>query len=169
MDPGRTARSCMNEPAFDLETAHRFFAAAMNNQAWDLLESPARSSEQDELMRTTAYAAARHWSEVGQAINHPPASRMPAGAGACCVGRGLRGGLPCPAGAGVDDRSGRLNRGLRSGVHSRRGLTSVSAGRRASPGGLAPGPGRESARASITDAADREVVEAWLVGRDETA
>jgi len=75
----------MNEPTFDLETAHRWFAASLNNQAWDLLESRTRTLQQDELMRTTAYAAARHWLEVGQA-DPSAAGRVPAGTGARGVG-----------------------------------------------------------------------------------
>ena len=156
----------MNEPTFDLETAHRFFAAGMNNQAWGLLESPARSSEQDELMRTTAYAAARHWSEVGQAINHQRAE--------CLL-------------AQVHAALGEVSGAVR---HARRALALMTeaedsieafdlvfthdAASRAYqlaeelPRAASHRAQVESARASITDAADREVIEAWL-GRDETA
>jgi hypothetical protein len=49
----------MKDPTFDLPTAHRWFAASLNNQAWGLLEAPTRSAEQNELMRNTAHAAAR--------------------------------------------------------------------------------------------------------------
>jgi len=33
----------MNEPTFDLVTAHRWFASSLNNQAWELLEFGSRT------------------------------------------------------------------------------------------------------------------------------
>jgi len=166
MDPGRTARSCMNEPAFDPETAHRFFATGMNNQAWDLLESPARRSEQDELMRTTAYAAARHWSEVGQAINQQRAECLLAqvhaalGEASAAVRHARRAlDLMTEAGDSIEAFDLVLTHDAASRAYLLAQELPLAASHRAQV---------ESARTSITDAADREVVEAWL-GRDKTA
>lgn len=60
----------MDEPTFDLAVAHRWFAATLNNPAWDLLDAKTRTVDQDELMRNTAHAAWRHWWEVGEVIHH---------------------------------------------------------------------------------------------------
>jgi hypothetical protein len=156
----------MNEPTFDLETAHRFFAAAMNNQAWELLESPARNSEQDQLMRTTAHAAARHWSEVGQAINHQRAECLLAQVHAAlgeASGAVRHARRPLDLMTEAGDSIEAFDLVFTHDAASRAFLLAEELPRAASHRAQV-----ESARASITDAADREVVEAWL-GRDETA
>jgi len=45
--------------------ACRRFAMAANNEAWELLERPARSPEETDLMLDAAHAAAWHWRRVG--------------------------------------------------------------------------------------------------------
>jgi hypothetical protein len=54
------------------ETARwrRRFAAEGNNRAWDLASQPERSAEDVEDMVYAAYAAAYHWKQVGQPVNH---------------------------------------------------------------------------------------------------
>jgi hypothetical protein len=58
-----------SQPPFDLAQAHRWFAVEFNNRAWDLVESPARSSEQTREMLSAAHASALHWRAVGKPIN----------------------------------------------------------------------------------------------------
>ncbi|MEW5986201.1 MAG: hypothetical protein AB1791_06175 [Chloroflexota bacterium] len=49
---------------------HRRFAVACNNRAWDLTTQSDRTAAENQEMRYTAYAAAYHWQQVGQPINH---------------------------------------------------------------------------------------------------
>lgn len=51
------------EPAFDLQTAHKYFAVQCFNQAWDLLDKPARTPEEDETMIRLSLASTWHWSQ----------------------------------------------------------------------------------------------------------
>lgn len=51
------------EPTFDLTAAHRYFSAACFNQAWDLMDMPSRTTEQDEQMVRLTLASAYHWSQ----------------------------------------------------------------------------------------------------------
>lgn len=53
----------MSSPGFDLSTAHRFFAAECFNLAWDLIDQPTRSDEENERMLLTALASLWHWSQ----------------------------------------------------------------------------------------------------------
>ena len=59
----------MNQPPFDLQRAHRWFAVEANNRAWDLVEAPSRSPEEVREMLHAAHAAAFHWSPVGTPLN----------------------------------------------------------------------------------------------------
>jgi hypothetical protein len=49
------------EPAFDVEAAHRYFAAHCFNKAWDLIEKRDRTSEDDLLMVALNQASIYHW------------------------------------------------------------------------------------------------------------
>lgn len=49
---------------------HRYFAAACNNTAWDLIEKTDRTAEDDRQMLYRAYASAFHWSAVGSPLNN---------------------------------------------------------------------------------------------------
>jgi ATP/maltotriose-dependent transcriptional regulator MalT len=60
----------MADAAFDIDVAHRWFAAEFNNRAWDLVESRDRSAAESERMIHLAHAACVHWLEVGRPINH---------------------------------------------------------------------------------------------------
>jgi tetratricopeptide (TPR) repeat protein len=48
-------------PAFDLTAAHRHFSAACFNAAWDLMEKPDRTSDEDILMVALNQASIWHW------------------------------------------------------------------------------------------------------------
>jgi hypothetical protein len=48
-------------PAFDLEKAHRFFSADCFNRAWDLMDSPSRSREEELKMLAVSQASIFHW------------------------------------------------------------------------------------------------------------
>lgn len=50
----------MNPPPFDLAQAHRWFAIALNNTAWELVELPERTDEQAQRMIHAAHAACYH-------------------------------------------------------------------------------------------------------------
>ncbi len=39
-----------NPPDFDLQSAHRYFAVQCFNQAWELIEKPERTPEEEEAM-----------------------------------------------------------------------------------------------------------------------
>lgn len=53
----------MSEPAFDLHAAHRHFSAVCFNTCWELIDRPARTSEEDEQMMLRAFASFYHWSQ----------------------------------------------------------------------------------------------------------
>jgi len=48
---------------------HRFFAASANNSAWALAELPAAEVSHRELLNA-AHAAAWHWQQVGNVLQH---------------------------------------------------------------------------------------------------
>jgi hypothetical protein len=50
-------------PPFDLEAAHRYFAPHCFNRTWDLINQPARSADEDELMLQLAMASLWHWGQ----------------------------------------------------------------------------------------------------------
>jgi hypothetical protein len=52
-----------------VSSAHRAFAVAAFNGAWELIDSPDRSAEQDRKMLTLAFAARWHWGEIGTPEN----------------------------------------------------------------------------------------------------
>ncbi len=54
----------MSEAAFDETTAHRHFAAACFNRAWDYLDLPQRNEKQVEEMLHAAHASFWHWLHV---------------------------------------------------------------------------------------------------------
>jgi hypothetical protein len=51
------------KPEFDLQAAHRHFAAACFNGVWDLLDLPSRTAEQDQQMTHMALASLWHWTQ----------------------------------------------------------------------------------------------------------
>jgi hypothetical protein len=48
-------------PTFDLAAAHKYFAADCFNKAWDLIEKPDRTPEEDRLMVALNQASVFHW------------------------------------------------------------------------------------------------------------
>jgi tetratricopeptide (TPR) repeat protein len=61
----------MNEAkTYTLEEAHRYFAATVNGEVWDLLQKRERSKSDDELMVYAAYASCYHWLRAGTGVNH---------------------------------------------------------------------------------------------------
>ncbi len=52
-----------NQHAFDLDTAHRFFAVECFNKAWDLLDNPACTQDKDEEMLRLGFASYWHWTQ----------------------------------------------------------------------------------------------------------
>lgn len=50
-------------PSFDLEAAHRYFAAQCFNQAWRYIDQPTRSANADEAMLQLAMASLWHWGQ----------------------------------------------------------------------------------------------------------
>jgi hypothetical protein len=51
------------ESGFDLGMAHRFFSAECFNRAWELIDLPARTPEQERTMLQLGIASLWHWSE----------------------------------------------------------------------------------------------------------
>lgn len=150
----------MKDPTFDLPTAHRWFAASLNNQAWDLLETPTRSAEQNELMRNTAHAAARHWWDVGDTIHRQRAE---------CLLAQVHAALAEPAAAMHHAlRSLELMVDAGSSIESiDRVFTHDAAARACHLDNQTEETDRhraeaESARNSITDPTDRRIATDWL-------
>lgn len=52
-----------NQPDFDLTRAHRYFAAECFNRAWDLMDKPERSPQEDEEMLRLSLASQYHWTQ----------------------------------------------------------------------------------------------------------
>jgi hypothetical protein len=50
-------------PDFDVQAAHKFFAATCFNKAWELIEKPDRTLEEDEDMIRLGLASAWHWTQ----------------------------------------------------------------------------------------------------------
>jgi hypothetical protein len=53
----------MSVPQFDVQAAHRFFSAECFNAAWDLMEKPGRSPEEDHRMLALTMASYWHWTQ----------------------------------------------------------------------------------------------------------
>lgn len=50
-------------PDFDRIAAHRYFSAECFNQAWDLIEKPQRTAEDNEKMLLLSIASLWHWTQ----------------------------------------------------------------------------------------------------------
>mgnify|MGYP001032620838 CR=1 FL=1 len=53
----------MSRAEFDLNAAHEHFSAQCFNDAWELLDKPDRSAEEDEQMIRLALASHWHWTQ----------------------------------------------------------------------------------------------------------
>jgi len=51
-----------HSPEFDQIDAHRFFSVGCFNKAWDLLDKPTRTPEEDEEMLRLGFASYWHWT-----------------------------------------------------------------------------------------------------------
>ncbi len=51
------------KPDFDLTAAHKFFSTNCFNNAWDLIDQPSRTPEEDEEMIRLSLASAWHWKQ----------------------------------------------------------------------------------------------------------
>jgi hypothetical protein len=56
-----------NQPPFDLQAAHKFFAAHCFNSTWDLIDKSRRTPEEEMSMLQTSMASLWHWSQRGDA------------------------------------------------------------------------------------------------------
>lgn len=52
-----------NQPDFDLQTVHRYFAANCFNKAWEFIDNHNRTTEEDLAMLQTAMASLWHWTQ----------------------------------------------------------------------------------------------------------
>jgi hypothetical protein len=50
-------------PSLDQSQAHRFFSVECFNRAWDLLDKPNRSADDDEQMLLLSHASLWHWTQ----------------------------------------------------------------------------------------------------------
>ncbi|MCJ7513664.1 MAG: hypothetical protein MUO23_11920 [Anaerolineales bacterium] len=48
---------------FELASAHKYFSATCFNRAWDLIDMPQRSAEEEEAMVLLAMASLWHWTQ----------------------------------------------------------------------------------------------------------
>jgi hypothetical protein len=52
-----------NQPSFDLAVTHKYFSANCFNQAWDLMDKPNRTPDEDERMLRLAMTSLWHWTQ----------------------------------------------------------------------------------------------------------
>ena len=52
-----------NNPDFDVDAAHRFFSGECFNNAWELMDNPDRTAEEDEMMIRLSLASHWHWTQ----------------------------------------------------------------------------------------------------------
>src|SRR5690606_36021962 len=71
----------------DLDSAHRYFAANCFNEAWDLLDKPGRTPEEERRMVALCHASIYHWlsrpdcTDRNLSIGYWQASRVEAAIG----------------------------------------------------------------------------------------
>jgi hypothetical protein len=73
LTPTEAAGLAVTQPPTDageqVTSAHRASAVASFNGAWELIDLPDRTPEQNRRMLTLAFAARWHWGEIGTAEN----------------------------------------------------------------------------------------------------
>lgn len=52
-----------NQPPFDLAAAHKYFSVDCFNRAWDLIDKPNRTPEENEEMLRLSLASTWHWTQ----------------------------------------------------------------------------------------------------------
>ncbi len=60
----------MQEPTFDAQTAHRYFAATCFNQAWTSIEKRDRTPEENLSMISASHASYWHWLQYEEHTPH---------------------------------------------------------------------------------------------------
>jgi hypothetical protein len=50
-----------SSPSFEITAAHKYFAAHCFNAAWDLIDKPERTTEDDRMMVALSQASIYHW------------------------------------------------------------------------------------------------------------
>lgn len=65
-----------NPDVSTISRLHHWFAVECNNQGWNLTVQEERSDAQDREMLQCAYAAAWHWSKVGEAVHQARADML---------------------------------------------------------------------------------------------
>jgi hypothetical protein len=53
----------VKKPDFDLQEAHRYFSAECFNRAWDYIDKPARTREEEESMLMLGLTSLWHWKQ----------------------------------------------------------------------------------------------------------
>ena len=64
---------------FEADHAHRHFSASCFNLAWELIEKPDRTAEDDEQMVRLAQASLWHWTQRSRLHRQEPLDRLLAG------------------------------------------------------------------------------------------
>jgi hypothetical protein len=57
------------EKSYSEKDAHKHFAVHLFNYTWDLIETPDRTQQENELMVHAAHSSAYHWLQVGAPVN----------------------------------------------------------------------------------------------------
>ena len=69
-------------PEFDLDKAHRYFSAECFNRAWDLIDKPLRTPDEERAMLQLGLASLWHWSQcpertpINLSVGHWQVSRI---------------------------------------------------------------------------------------------
>jgi hypothetical protein len=53
----------VKKPDFDIQSAHKFFSADCFNRAWDYIDQPVRTTEEDDRMLQLSLASLWHWTQ----------------------------------------------------------------------------------------------------------
>jgi hypothetical protein len=53
----------INKLDFDISTAHEYYSAECFNRAWDYIDKPVRTSNEDDKMLSLSLASLWHWSQ----------------------------------------------------------------------------------------------------------
>ena len=53
----------VKKPDFDIQSAHKYFSAECFNRAWDYIDKPVRTSEENDRMLQLSLASLWHWTQ----------------------------------------------------------------------------------------------------------
>ena len=76
-----------DKPELDQELAHKFFAANCFNKAWELIDKPDRTPEDDEQMIRLVHASIYHWTQRPDCTRQELLDRLLAGVANLYAGR----------------------------------------------------------------------------------